>query len=186
MSLSERMTFQYLSRPKVVRLCLDFPFVQLTISCVDVPVFLRNGAGDAGQPSHPVTLYLTITVSADLPPPIIPNNAPEIPTKGDEIPPAEAIKPSMAPDSGGPTASEPLLPSSDPLSVETCTPMPDGQAELSPTEKALIALRRADEAKRPIDRANTWEGAISRIKWVMDTVSPIAEVRAISILPLLD
>ncbi len=95
----------------------------------------------------------------------------------------------MAPDSGGPiqfTAPERLLPSSDPLPVETGTPMPGSQAEMSPTEKALISLRRADEAKRPVDRANTWKGAISKIKWVMDTVSPIAEVRAISILPLLD
>ncbi len=64
--------------------------------------------------------------------------------------------------------------------------MPNGQAEMSPTQKALIALRRADEAKKPIDGASTWKGAISRIKWVMDTVGPIAEVRAVSILPLLD
>ncbi len=99
----------------------------------------------------------------------------------------------MAPDTGGPTQSTApesllllLLPSPDPPCVETGTPMPDGQAEMSPTEKALIALRRADEDKKPIDRANTWKGAISRVKWVMDTVSPIAEVRAISILPLLD
>ena len=63
--------------------------------------------------------------------------------------------------------------------------MPDGQAETSPIKKALIALRRADEAKKPIDRKNTWKRAVSRIKWVMDTVSTIAEVRAISILPLL-
>ncbi len=92
----------------------------------------------------------------------------------------------MAPDSGGPIKS--TTPSPDPLSVETGTPLPDGQAEMSSTEKALIALRRADEAKnfKPIDRANTWKGAISRIKWVMDTVSPITEVRVISILPLLD
>ncbi len=64
--------------------------------------------------------------------------------------------------------------------------MPDGQAEMSPTEKALIALGRADETKKPIDRKNKWKGAVSRIKWVMDTVSPIAGVRAISILPPLD
>ncbi len=124
-----------------------------------------------------------------MPPPIIPN-PPEIPTKGgDDTPAEDAIKPSMAPDSGGPirsTAPERLLPSPDSLSVETDTPMPDGQAEMSPTEKVLIALRRADEAKKPIDRKNTWKGAVERIKWVMDTVSPIAEVRAISILPLLD
>ncbi len=64
--------------------------------------------------------------------------------------------------------------------------MPDSRAEMLPNEKALIALRRADEAKKPIDRKNKWKGAVSRIKWVMDTVSPIAEVRPISILPFLD
>ena len=64
--------------------------------------------------------------------------------------------------------------------------MPDVQTEMSPSEKAQIALRRADEAKKPIDRADTWNGTISRIKWVMDTVSPITEVRAVFILPLLD
>ncbi len=191
MLLSECRIYRYLSRPKVVCLCLDFSFVQLTVNItrVDVPVFLRNGAGDAGQSTHPITLYMTITVSANMPPSVIPINNPEIPTKGDDTPAEEATRPSMAPDSGGPIqpiAAESLLPSPYPLSVETGAYMPDGRAEMSPTEKALIALRRADEAKKPIDRANTLEGAISRIKWVMDTVSPIAEVRAISILPLLD
>ncbi len=112
-----------------------------------------------------------------------------MPIKGDDTPAEEATKPSMAPDSGGPiqsTTPERLLPSPDPLSVETDTPMPVGQAEIPPIEKALIALRRADEAKKPIDRANTWKGVVSSIKWVMDTVSPIVEVRAIPILPLLD
>ncbi len=118
-----------------------------------------------------------------------PNNPPEIPIKVDDSPAEESTKPSIVPDSWEPiqsTALEPLLPSSDPLPVETGTPIPDSQAEMSPIEMALIAVRRADEAKKPIDRKNTWEGAVSRIKWVMDTVSPIAEVRAISILPPLD
>ncbi len=117
-----------------------------------------------------------------------PNNPPEIPIKVDDSPAEESTKPSIVPDSWEPiqsTALEPLLPSSDPLPVETGTPIPDSQAEMSPIEMALIAVRRADEAKKPIDRKNTWKGAVSRIKWVMDTVSPIAEVRAISILPLL-
>ena len=94
----------------------------------------------------------------------------------------------MVPDSGGPAQSsdpEPLLPSPDSLSV-IGTPMLDGQAKTSPTEKAQIALDRADEAKKPIDRKNTWKGAVRRIKWVMDTISPIAEVRTISILLLVD
>jgi len=123
-----------------------------------------------------------------MPPPIIPDNPPEIPTKGDDTP-TEATKPSMASDSGGPIQSSapgPLLPSPDPFSVEAGTLMADGQAKTSPTEKALVALRRADEAKKPIGRKNTWKGAVSRIRWAMNTVSPIAEVSAISILPLLD
>jgi len=121
--------------------------------------------------------------------PIFPDNNPEIPTKGDDSPAEESTKPSLVRDSGGPiqsTVPEPLLPSPGPLPVETGIPMPDVQAEMSPIEKALIALRRADEAKKPIDRADTWKGAMSGIKWVMDTVSLIAEVREISILPLLD
>jgi len=121
--------------------------------------------------------------------PIFPNNPPEIPTKGDGSPAEGSTKASFAPDSGGPiqsTAPEPLFLSSDPLPVGTGTPMPDSRAEMLPNEKALIALRRADEAKKPIDRKNKWKGAVSRIKWVMDTVSPIAEVRPISILPFLD
>ncbi len=120
--------------------------------------------------------------------PIVPNNPLEIPIKGDDSPAEESTKLSIVPDSGGPiqsTAPEPLLPSSDPLPVETGSPIPSGQGEMSPTEKALIAVRRADEAKKPIDRPNTWKGAVSRIKWVMDTVSQVVEVRAISILPLL-
>jgi len=132
---------------------------------------------------------LTITVSANKPPPIIANNSPEIPTDGDDIPAEEATKPFVVLDPGGPsqsTALEPPLPSPDTLPVRTGTPMPDGEAEMSPTEKAQMAVRRANKVKNSIDRANRWEGTISRIKWVMDTVGPIAEVRAISILLLPD
>ena len=127
-------------------------------------------------------------MSANVPSPISPNNPPEIPTEGDDTPAEEATKPSMVPDSGGPiqsSAPEPLSPSPDPLSVEAGAPTAHGQAKTSPTEKALVALRRADEATKPIDRKNTWKGAVSRIKWVMDIVSPIAEVRPVSIRPLL-
>ena len=128
-------------------------------------------------------------MSTNIPPPIVPNNPHEIPTKGDDTPAEEATKASIVPDSGGPiqsTAPETLLPSPDPFSVEAGTPMAHGQPETSLTEKTLTNLRRADEAMKPIDRKNKWKGAVSRIKWVMDTVRPIAEVRAISVLPLLD
>ncbi len=150
---------------------------------------LSNGEGDVGQSTQLVTLYLTIAVSTNASP-IVSNNPPEMPTKRDDSPAEEATNHSVVldSDSGRPsqsTAREPFSPSSDTLPVET-TPMPDGQVEMSPTDKAPIAVRRADEAKKPIDRVNTWKGAISRIKWVMDTIGPIAEVCAIFILPLFD
>ncbi len=128
----------------------------------------------------------------NIPPPIIPDKPLGVLINGYDTPAEEATKPSIVLDSRGPirsTAPERYLPSpaySPAFSIEAGVPMSLGGPELSPAETALIALRWADEAQKPIDRANTWKGAISRIKWVMDTVSPIAEVRAISILPLLD
>jgi len=41
-------------------------------------------------------------------------------------------------------------------------------------------LQQADESMKrvvPIDGSNTWEKVVGRVKWVMDALSPIAEVR---------
>jgi hypothetical protein len=62
--------------------------------------------------------------------------------------------------------------------------MPQSREEVSLAviKNPRSALLRADEAiKRivPIDRSNTWERAVKRIKWVMDTLSPIEEVRVL-------
>ncbi len=64
--------------------------------------------------------------------------------------------------------------------------MPQDQGETSLVEKAQIGLVRADEVEKSIDRSNTWEGAVGKIKWVMDTLSPVAEVRVIFVSPILD
>lgn len=48
------------------------------------------------------------------------------------------------------------------------------------TKNPRLALDRADEAVKRIIPSNTWEGAVGRVKWVMDTLSPVAEVRVIS------
>ncbi|KAH9054779.1 hypothetical protein EDB87DRAFT_1688904 [Lactarius vividus] len=121
---------------------------------VHVPVVLGNGDGEAGKLTQPITLYLTLTVSSNAASSIFPSNPPEIPIRGDGSPAEEYSNPSIVSDSGGPTihtGPDPLLHSSDPLPVETGTPTPDGQAEMSPTEKALIALHRADGTKKPVD-----------------------------------
>ena len=47
------------------------------------------------------------------------------------------------------------------------------------TEDVRLALDQADQATKRIDRSNRWQEAVGRVKWVMDTLSPIAEVRAI-------
>ncbi len=95
----------------------------------------------------------------------------------------QATKPIMAQDSIGTTpfvvatAPEPLSPPTDHVPIETSTlipPVPDVRAAMSPAENAL---RNAGEATKAIDLPSTWEGAVARIKWVMDTVSPAAEVR---------
>ena len=54
------------------------------------------------------------------------------------------------------------------------------QEETSPPEDFLFALDRADEAMKlifPTDRSSTWERVVENINWVMNTLSPIAEVR---------
>lgn len=133
----------------------------------DVPFIPGNGDGEAGWSIQLVTLYLTITVSAaNIPPTIILNNPPEISTKGDDTPTEGTVKPSMAPDFGGPiqsTTPEPLLPPPRHLAVETGTTMPHGQAEMSPTMNTLNALRRTDVAKL-IDLSGPWEGVVGRFK----------------------
>ena len=59
--------------------------------------------------------------------------------------------------------------------------MPQNREDMSDasTKDPHLALLRADESMKrivPIDGSNTWEKAVERIKWVMDTLGPIAEV----------
>src|SRR6266571_7214791 len=156
---------------------------------VDVPFVLNNGDGQAGQSDQPVILYLTITVSANATSyPILPINATnaiatDVHVSSMEQAMEQATKPTMAQDSIETTpfvvatAPESLSPPTDHVPIEISTPIPpvhDVRAAISPAENSL---RDADEATKEINLASTWEGAIARIKWVMDTVSPAAEVR---------
>src|SRR6266571_3715589 len=156
---------------------------------VDVPFVLNNGDGQAGQSDQPVILYLTITVSANATSyPILPINATnaiatDVHVSSMEKAMEQATKPTMAQDFiettpfAVATAPESLSPPTDHVPIEVKTPIPpvhDVRAAMSPAENAL---RGADEATKEINLASTWEGVIARIKWVMDTVSPVAEVR---------
>ena len=50
----------------------------------------------------------------------------------------------------------------------------DPRADMSSAENAL---QIANEAMTTISLSDTWEVALERIKWVMETLSPVAEVR---------
>jgi len=74
------------------------------------------------------------------------------------------------------TGSETLSPPTDRLPGEVSTSTPpatDRRAGMSPAEK----LHDADKAMTTINLLQTWEGVLGRVKWVMDAVSPVAEVR---------
>ena len=151
---------------------------------VDDHFALSNGDGQAGQSvqPEPVMLYLTITVSANATShPILP-----ISTTATEVgisPMEQATKPTVAHDSIVPTpfvaatGREPLSPPMDHVPIETSTPIPPAPGVRVVVSPAENALHDANEAAKAINLPSTWEGAVARIKWVMDTVSPAAEVR---------
>ena len=82
-----------------------------------------------------------------------------------------------------PSLEHPLLPSHH-QPVEAGGNKPQSREGVSPASikdlhLALDKADKADQAMRRIDRLNSWKCAVGRIKWVMDTLSPIAEVRVI-------
>ncbi len=131
---------------------------------------------------QPVTLYLTVSVSP---------NKTSNPGRHDLVGAGEAMRPSTTQDSMKFTSTaaagfEILSYSKDHLPGEITSsilPAADGSAGMSRTKNALLNAHRA---MTTINLSNTWEGALERIKWVMDTVGPVAEVRAITFLPIPD
>ena len=118
-----------------------------------------------------------------------PGLPPNIPTEGDDAPAGEVLEPTTAPDSKGvgqSTEPEHSLPPPGHLPVdEGVTSMPQDRGEMSLVDEAQTSLDLAEQAKKSIDRSNTWAGVVGRIKWVMDTLSPVAGVRVIFVSPFL-
>ena len=123
---------------------------------------------------QPVTLYVTVNITPTL---HMYNSPPSIPTADDGSPAEEAPIPGRI-QSPSPEHS---FPSSHHQSVEigiTMPLLPQSQEGMSHTsaKNPRLALDQADDAINRIDRSNTWESAVGKIKWVMDTLGPIAEV----------
>jgi hypothetical protein len=153
------------------------------MSCfVDAPFVLRSADG---QPGELVTLYLTIAVSSNAPPyPILPIDTAHAMATGMGVSPMEnATEPTIAraqdsiettPSVAAPTPELLSPPTGDvPIVTSSLPPVSDIPA-MSPAEHAL---RDADEATKAINLTSTWESTVERMKWVMDTVSPVAGVR---------
>jgi hypothetical protein len=162
---------------KVVRFLENsLSFNQLNISRADIPCVLANDVGEAARPTQPVTLYITVNIT----PPNLYNSPPRIPTEDGDSPADEATIPGRIQF----PAPEHRLPLSHHQPVETGNTIPQSREGMSSTstKNPRFALHRADEAMKrivPIGRSNRWERAVERIKWVMDTLGPIAEVRVI-------
>ncbi|KAH9055541.1 hypothetical protein EDB87DRAFT_1303998 [Lactarius vividus] len=149
-------------------------------SRIDTPFVLVNGDGHAGPT---VTLYLTVIVSPNTTSdPIVPIDPPILQsTEINDSPSEVAEEPSAAQDSTATaTGSATLSRPPDRLPSETSsTPIPSAadRRGVSPTRSALYD---AERVMTTINLSNTWEGALSRIKWVMDTLGPIAELHPIA------
>ncbi|KAH9159371.1 hypothetical protein EDB89DRAFT_1203773 [Lactarius sanguifluus] len=150
-------------------------------SQTNTPFVLTNGNGQGGE-SVTGTLYLRVTVSPNTTSdPILPTNVPIIrSTAIDDSSSGEAEEPAMAQEPTNLTRSTittgpALAPPTNRLPSSESSPIPPA-AERRGVSPAVSALHGAGEAMATINLSNKWEGALERIKWVMDTVSPVAEM----------
>ena len=122
------------------------------------------------RPTHPVTLHIKLNIT----PPNLHNSPPSIPIEDVDSPAEEATVPGHI---QSPTPEQ-ILPLSHHQPVEAAN---NKSQEVSAAidKNPRLALKKADQAMKRMDRLNTWKGAVGRVKWVMDTLSPIAEVRII-------
>ena len=76
----------------------------------------------------------------------------------------------------------PPIAASEPLSPSTDYPPNESGAPAIPAvdDQPEGALRDADNAVEMMNLHDTWDNALGRIKWVMDTVTPMAGVRTLS------
>jgi hypothetical protein len=173
------MRCRYPQPPKVVRFLENsLSFNHLNISRADIACFLENDVVEAARLTQPVTLYITVYIT----PPTLYNSPPSIPTADGSSPAEEAPIPGRI---HLPSPEHPL-PLLHHQPVEAGNNNPQSREDVSPASANDLrpALAQADQAMKRMDRSNTWEGAVGRIKWVMDTLGPIAEVRIIPLMSL--
>jgi hypothetical protein len=158
--------------------------IWLNISGIAVPFVLTSEDRSARESVQPVTLFLTVIVTPNTTSyPILAIDATNLQsTEVNESSPGEYVS-SIAPGSVNTTrsaiaiGSDALPPPADCLPSEMSTPPPAATNRLAGMPLAENALREAKDAMTTINLCDTWESALERIKWVMDTLGPVAEVR---------
>jgi hypothetical protein len=153
----------------------------------DVPFVLTNGK-KAGQLTEPIMLFLSFIVSPNATSsPVLPIDTTNPQSTEVHASTGRGATSSMAQDFTNTTrstavGSDTSSPPTDRLPNVPTPPAADPRAEMSSAENAL---QIANDAMATISLSDTWEVALSRIKWVMDTVSPVAEVRSSIFCPIL-
>ena len=148
-------------------------------SDVDVPFVLANGDIKAGQLNEPITLYLTFVVS--------PNTASSLalPIDATDLQSTEANASTVS-EATSSTAQGPdggtLAPAAD---HRPSTPIPLTSVQQAGMPHIEATLQSAEEAMATITLSDTWGVVLERMKWVMDTLSPVAEVRYDLLFPIL-
>ncbi|KAH9066830.1 hypothetical protein EDB87DRAFT_463860 [Lactarius vividus] len=144
-------------------------------SYTDFPFTINNSDR---QSIEPVTLYLTVNVLPNTTsPPAVPIDPAEI----NDLPPRKSTKPSMDMFSTN-TSRSTVTAGSGTRSLPTVRLLRDVSTPPLAADRgagmlsAKSALRDADEAMMTVNLSNTLEGALGRIKWVMDAVSSVAEL----------
>ncbi len=133
---------------------------------------------------EPVTLYLAVTVSPNttFSPALSISAADFRSTEVESSGSGEVTKPPVVQESSTTRSGVPATPEALSTPATPMLPAGDDRAVISSTK---AALRGADEAAKTINLSTAWEGALGRIKWVMDTLNPVAEVRMKPFSPIL-
>ena len=148
-----------------------FNQLNIRVSRADIPCVLENDLGNIARSTPSTKLYITVNVTS----PTLYSDPPSIPTEDREGSPAEEAP---IPGRARPSPGHPLpLLHHQPVEADYNEPQSHEQVSPAATKDLRLVLDQADQAMKRIDRSSTWQGAVGRIKWVMDTLSPIAEVR---------
>jgi hypothetical protein len=150
-------------------------FNKLNISRADISCVLENGVAVAAQSTQPITIYIVVNSTSST----LDNSPPSIPT-ADNGSPAEEVPIPARGHTQSPSPEQPSPPSHHQHGeVGNNEPRSREEVPHASTEDLCVALSQADQAMKRVDRSNAWQGAVGRVKWVMDTLSPVAGVRVI-------